>query len=152
PLLIVGAAWALDAAVSSRRSALLPVAGLLTGLAFQAHPSVLALLPGMALFVLVRGRRLIRRPELYVGSVLFVLACANILIYTSQNGFRTVRSVNQEYPGQVFGPATYVENLPAAIRGLMLLVASAVDSVRNPPLTDPFVLFAVATGLVALVY
>ena len=127
PLLVVAAAWALDTAVSSRRPKLASAAGLLAGLAFQAHPSVLALLPGLAAFVLLRGRWLLRQPALYVGGALFVLACANILIYSTQDGFRTVRSVDREYPGHVFGPATYVEHLPAALRGVGLVVASAVD-------------------------
>ena len=138
PLLVAGAAWALDAAVLSRRPWLVAVAGLLTGLAFQAHPSVLALLPGLALFVALRGRWLFRRPELYLGGALFVLGCANILLYTSQNGFRTIRSVNQEYPGEVFGPATYLENVPAALRGLALVVSSVVNPPTVFPLTEPF--------------
>ena len=38
----------------------LALAGLCWGLAFQTHPSVLALLPGAALFLLWKGRPLLR--------------------------------------------------------------------------------------------
>ena len=60
PLLGIGAAWTLELAVSRGRPWLLLVAGLLAGLALQAHPSFVALLPGFAVFVLLRGRHLLR--------------------------------------------------------------------------------------------
>ena len=152
PLLLLGAAWALDAAVSSRRPRLVPLAGLLAGLALQAHPSVLALLPGLAVFVLARGRWLFRRPELYLGGTFFVLGCANVLVYNWQSGLGGMRSVSQQYAGQTFGPAAYLGDLGAPARGSALSLASAVDPLRVHALTEPFVLAAVGLCLVSLVY
>ncbi|MDP8924929.1 MAG: glycosyltransferase family 39 protein, partial [Chloroflexota bacterium] len=152
PLLLVGAVWALDAAVTSRRPRLVPLAGLLAGLALQAHPSVLALLPGLAVFVVLRGRWLFRRPELYLAGLLFLLGCANVLVYNVQSGLGGARSVNQQYAGQTFGPAAYFGDLPAAARGVALVLASAVDPLRVHALTEPFVLAAVGVCAVSLGY
>ena len=152
PLLLLGAAWALDAAVSSRRPWLVLPAGLLAGLALQAHPSVLALLPGLAVFVLLRGRWLFRRPELYLAGVLFLVGCANVLIYNWQSGLGGARSVTQQYAGQTFGPAAYLGDLGTPARGVALVLASAVDPLREHSLTEPFVLAVAGLCLVALVY
>lgn len=152
PLLLLGVAWALDVAVSSRRPRLVLPAGLLAGLALQAHPSVLALLPGLAVFVLLRGRWLFRRPELYLGGLLFLVGCANVLVYNWQSGLGTVRSVSQQYSGQTFGPAAYLGDLGAPIRGVALALASAVDPLREHALTEPFVVAVAGLCLASLVY
>ncbi len=151
PLLGLGAAWALDRALSQRRPWLLVVAGFLAGLALQAHPSFAALLPGFAIFVLFSARRLIRQPQTYLAGVAFVAAFSNVLLYNWQSGLGGVRSVNQQYPGEGLGGSVYVQNFWAPVHGLLLTLASAVDATRLPSITDPFVVFVGALSLLALV-
>ena len=99
PLLAIGAAWALDHAVSDRRPWYLLVTGLLGGLALQAHPSFVAVLPGLAVYAIWRGRRFFRGPQPYLAGLLFLVACSNVLIYNLQSGFGGLRSVRQAVPG-----------------------------------------------------
>ena len=63
PLLGIGAAWTLDLAVSRDRPWLLLVAGLMGGLALQAHPSFVTLLTEFALYAILRARPFVRRPQ-----------------------------------------------------------------------------------------
>ncbi len=140
PLLCLGAAWALDYAVSRRRPWYLLATGLLAGLALQAHPSVVVLLPGFAGFILLRGRHLLRQPQLYVAGLLFLAGFSNVLLYNWQSDLGGARSVSQEYPDEDLGTSAYVGNLAEPARGLLLTVASAVDPTRPPTILDPFVL------------
>src|SRR4051812_45799521 len=103
PMLCIGAAWALELTVSRRRPWLLLVTGPLAGLALQAHPSFVALLPGFAVFGLLHARQLLRKPQTYLAGLLFVAAFANVLLYNWQSGAGGVRSVSQEYPGEGLG-------------------------------------------------
>ena len=118
-MLGIGAAWTLELAVSRRRPWLMLVTGLLAGLALQAHPSFVALLPGFAAFVLLRGRHLLRRPQLYLAGLIFLAAFANVLLYNWQSGAGGARSVSQEYPGEGLGASVYVGNLEAPLRGIL---------------------------------
>jgi len=129
---------------------LLLVAGLLAGLAVQAHPSFVALLPGFAAFVLLRGRQVFRRPQVYLAGLIFLAAFANVMLYNWQSGVGGVRSVSQEYPGEAFGASVYTENLDAPLRGLLLTISSSVDPVRLPSELEPFVLYVAVLSLVAL--
>ena len=151
PLLGVGAAWAFELAVSRGRPWLLLVAGLLSGLAVQAHPSFVALLPGFVVFGLLRGRHLFRRPQLYLAGALFLAAFANVMIYNWQSSIGGLRSVSQQYPGEELGAGVYVENLGAPLRGLLLTLSSSVDPTRVPSVAEPFVLFVAVLSLAALV-
>ena len=152
PLLGIGAAWTLELAVSRGRPWLLPVAGLLAGLALQAHPSFVALLPGFAVFVLLRGRRLLRRPQVYLAGLAFLAGFANVILYNWQSGVGGLRSVSQQYqdPGEGLGTDVYVENLGAPLRGLLLTLASSIDPTKLPSLFEPFVLFVAVLSLMGL--
>lgn len=152
PLFMVGVAWALDCAVSRRQPHATLLAGLLAGLALQAHPSVAALLPGLGVFVLLRGRHLLCRPDLYAAGLLFIAACANIVIYNWQSRFGAIRSISQEYPDKIIGPAAYLENLGAPLRGLALTLASAVDATREVSASEPSVLLAAGICLLGLIH
>jgi hypothetical protein len=136
--------------VSRGRPWLLLVAGLLAGLALQAHPSFVALLPGFAVFGLLRGRHLLRRTQLYLAGLVFLAAFANVTLYNWQSSVGGLRSVSQEYPGEGLGTDVYVENLGAPLRGLLLALSSSVDPTRLPSVFEPFVLFVGVLSLVAL--
>jgi 4-amino-4-deoxy-L-arabinose transferase-like glycosyltransferase len=150
PLLGIGAAWTLDLAVSRRRPWLLLLTGLLAGLALQAHPSFVALLPGFALCALLRARSLLRQPQLYLAGLLFLAACANVVIYNWQSSGGGARSVAQEYPGEGLGATVYFENLGAPLHGLVLTLASTVDPTTAPAVVDPFPLLVAGLSLAAL--
>ena len=150
PLLGIGAAWTLELAVSRGRPWLLLVAGLLAGLALQAHPSFVALLPGFAGFVLLRGRHLLRRPQLYLAGLVFLAGFANVMLYNWQSDIGGLRSVSQQYPGEGLGSDVYVENLRAPLHGLLLALSSSVDPTRLPSVFEPFTLFVAVLSLVAL--
>ena len=150
PLLGIGAAWALELAVSRGRPWLLLVAALLAGLALQAHPSFVALLPGFAIFGLLRGRHLLRQPQLYLAGLVFLAAFANVMLYNWQSGVGGLRSVSQQYPGEGLGMEVYVENFGAPLHGLLLALSSSVDPTRAPSVFEPFVVFVAILSLVAL--
>jgi 4-amino-4-deoxy-L-arabinose transferase-like glycosyltransferase len=151
PLLAVGAAWTLDRAVSQRRPWYLLATGLLAGLALQAHPAFVVLLPAFAAFILLRGRHLFRQPALYLAGLLFLLGCSNVLLYNWQSNLGGARSVSQEYPDEALGSSAYVANLAAPTRGLLLTLGSAIDPSREQTLASPFVLGVAGLSIVALV-
>ena len=150
PLFGIGAAWTLELAVSRGRPWLLLVAGLLAGLALQAHPSFVALLPGFALVGLLRGWHLLRRPQLYLAGAVFLAAFTNVMLYNWQSSVGGLRSVSQQYPGEGLGTDVYVANLGAPLHGLLLALSSSVDPTRLPSVFEPFVLFVGVLSLVAL--
>jgi 4-amino-4-deoxy-L-arabinose transferase-like glycosyltransferase len=151
PLLGIGAAWALNHAVARRQAWYLPIAGLLAGLALQAHPSFVVLLPGFAGFVLLRGRHLLRRPQLYLAGLLFLAGISNVLLYNWQSSMGGARSVSQEYPDAAVGASVYVANLAEPTRGFLLTAASSVDPTHPPTILDPFVLGVAGLSLLALI-
>ena len=152
PLLITGAAWALDQALTRRRPRWLLAAGLLTGLALQAHPSVLTMVPGLGLFAVLRGVRLLRRPEPYLALALCLLGSANVLVYNWASGVGGLRSVTQQYPGEAVGLAGYLGNAAEPWVGFVLALASAVDPRQAPSVFHPFVLLVAAVAAIGLVY
>jgi hypothetical protein len=152
PLLCVGAAWALDRAMARRQPRYLLATGLLAGLALQAHPSFVALVPGLAVLAALRGRAWVRRPHPYLAALVFIAACANVLVYNWRSGAGGVRSVSHEYPGRAPSASGYLENLAAPPHGLALTLASAIDPTRAPTVVEPFVLFVAGLSLLALPY
>jgi 4-amino-4-deoxy-L-arabinose transferase-like glycosyltransferase len=152
PLLCVGAAWALDRAISHRQPWYLLVTGLLAGLALQAHPSFVVLVPGLLLFGLTRGGHLLRRPQVYLAGVLFIVGFGNVLVYNWQSSVGGLRSVSQEYPGGGLGVGVYLQNFLAPWRGLSLTLASTVDPTLPQTILDPFVLFVTGLSAIALLY
>jgi hypothetical protein len=152
PLLGLGAAWALDHAIRRQKPWYLPVTGLLAGLALQAHPSFLAVLPGMALYLLWRGWRFLRSPQLYLAGLLFLAACSNVLIYNLESGAGGIRSVDEQYPDKELGKLVYANTLLAPWRGLLLTLASSVDPTHSPTVFAPFVLFVGVVAAASLAY
>ncbi|MCC7369540.1 MAG: glycosyltransferase family 39 protein [Chloroflexi bacterium] len=152
PLLGLGAAWALDHAVRHQKPWFLLVTGLLAGLALQAHPSFAAVIPGLAVYLLWRGWRFLKGPQIYLAGLLFVAAFSNVLIYNIQSGIGGVRSVNAQYPDKELGSLAYLDTMFAPWRGLLLTLSSAIDPTREASALTPFVLFVGALTATALAY
>jgi hypothetical protein len=152
PLLVVAAVWALDTAVSSRRPALIAAAEWLIGLAFQAHPSVVALLP-RAGDVRRDSTPLAPSPPRALRLRSTVRAGQrehSDLLRTERLLAGAERQPGVPRPG--LRAIDYFRHAPAAARGIVLAVASAVDLVREPTLDNSFVLFAATVCFAALVY
>lgn len=147
PPLFVAGAWAVEKSVASNRSGPLVLAALLFGMAFQAHPAVAAMLPGIAVFALLRNWRLLLRPRSYLAVPSFALGCFNVLLYNYQSGSGTSGSVEREYPNRVFGPTVYFQQLAAPLDGLIRALGSAFEPLWPP---TPMHVFALAVGLICL--
>lgn len=152
PLLGMGAAWALEHAISNRKPWFLLLTGLLAGLALQAHPSFVAVIPGLAVYLLWRGWRFLKGPQIYLAGLVFVAAFSNVLIYNLQSGIGGVRSVNEQYPDKELGSLAYLDTMLAPWRGLLLTLSSTVDPTREPSVLSPFVLFVGVLTLAGLAY
>ena len=152
PLLGIGAAWALEHVIANRKPWFLLLTGLLSGLALQAHPSFAAVLPGLAVYLLWRGWRFLRGPQIYLAGLVFIAAFSNVLIYNIQSDVGGIRSVNEQYPDKELGTLAYLDTALAPWRGLFLTLSSSVDPTREPSLLSPFVLFVGGLTLVALAY
>lgn len=152
PLLGPGAVWALDHAISRNRPWFLLVTGLLAGLALQAHPSFVAVLPGLGLYLLWRGWRFLKSPQLYVAGLLFLVAFSNVLIYNLESGFGGVRSVDEQYPDKELGTLSYADAMLAPWRGLLLTLSSTIDPTRETTVLSPFPIFVGVVAAVSLAY
>jgi 4-amino-4-deoxy-L-arabinose transferase-like glycosyltransferase len=146
PLFTTLGVWTLHSAASpgnSRRATALVFSGLFWGLALQSHPSVLALLPGAAIFMLLRDRPLLWTRWALMAAGLFVLVNLNLVVYNLATGFDSVSYGAQktaEYARQQeLTPLVYVERLALLFLGLLQHLGGAVDLRRTPTesLLDP---------------
>jgi 4-amino-4-deoxy-L-arabinose transferase-like glycosyltransferase len=150
PLLTTAALWLLWLALEPRpkdglsnsgpparlRPALLVPAGLLIGLALQTHLSVVALLPGLALYALWRGGRLLKTRWPYLAVLAVLLGYLNMIVYNLLNdfwSFRHARSLQEGYTG---GRSTdlgyYLSNLASLAQSLSRLLSGTIDSPDSP--------------------
>ena len=146
PLLTTLAFWAL------LRSRTLPLAGLLLGLALQTHPLVAALLPGIALGVVIRDWRILRTPWPWLAVGAFLLGYANMLAYNAETGFDSLRSaqrIQTEYGSDQQAASGYAPTAGAMLLLLGRILGGAVDQRDSVAayLADPSVVFV--TGLAA---
>ena len=140
PLFVTLGVWALVGAVhrgdDATRAARLMLAGVSWGLAFQTHPTVLALLPGAVAFVVMRRRSLLTSRWLYVAALAFVLVNLNLLVYNLTTGFESVsRGIEQadEYAeGEALTGWLYLERLGLLLLGLFQSLGGAVDLEASP--------------------
>lgn len=152
PLFVTLGVWALVGAV--RRSETVSVsvsvsatrlvlAGVCWGLAFQTHPTVLALVPGALAYVVMRRRSLLTSRWFYVAALAFVLVNLNLLVYNATTGFESVsRGVEQAGEYAESEPLTarlYLERLGLLLLGLFQSLGGAVDLETGPAelLLDP---------------
>jgi 4-amino-4-deoxy-L-arabinose transferase-like glycosyltransferase len=116
------------------------LAGLCWGLAFQTHPSVIALLPGVAAYVLWRGWPLSRTRWPYLALGLFLLANLNLLIFNLGTGLGSVseaigkvgayqESISDRFEegSDAQGVGGYLLRLGWLLTGLTLTLGGAVD-------------------------
>lgn len=146
PLFATIGSWALvgmigrDGRVSPGRAIL---AGLAWGLAFQSHPTVLALLPGAALYVILCRRRLLTSRWLYVAGLVYLLVNLNLLVYNVRSGFDSIdQGIDQsgEYAeGEPLSGRLYMQRAGLLLLGLFQSLGGAVDLDASPAelLLDP---------------
>jgi 4-amino-4-deoxy-L-arabinose transferase-like glycosyltransferase len=89
PLFSTAGVWLLHRAVLERSGPYLAGSGLAFGLAFQTHPSALAIWPGLAVYFLWKGRPLIGR-WLILATLGALLAVANIIFFNATTGLTGV--------------------------------------------------------------
>lgn len=148
PLLTTLAFWAVLR--SDRGGFFLPLAGLLLGLALQTHPLVVALLPGVALAVLLRDWRIVRTPAPWLAALLFLVGYVNVLVYNAEQGFESLRSAQRmqaEYAQDDQAAAGYLPTAASMFLLLARILGGAVDHRETAMayLLDPGVL--VVSGL-----
>lgn len=111
------------------------LAGLFWGLAFQTHLSVLALLPGMAVFLVWRRRALLRTRWPYLAAGLFALTNLNLLIYNLATGFDSVSTAVDKAANYSRGvettPESYLDRLGLLGLGLFQALGGAVEYREN---------------------
>jgi hypothetical protein len=88
----------------------LAACGLFWGLAVQTHPSVLALLPGAAIFLLWKNPSLFKSRWLFAAGGLFVLSNLNLIAYNLMTGFRSL-----SFAGEIAASYAPQERLTAAM-------------------------------------
>jgi 4-amino-4-deoxy-L-arabinose transferase-like glycosyltransferase len=136
----------------------LPVAGLLLGLALQTHPLVAAMLPGVALAVVVRDWRIFKTPWPWLAVLTFLIGYANVLVYNAEHGFESIRSaqrIQAEYAQDQQAATGYLATSGAVLLLLVRILGGAVDQRESISayLADPgslIVSVMVVAGLVIL--
>jgi 4-amino-4-deoxy-L-arabinose transferase-like glycosyltransferase len=151
PLLTTLAFWAL-----LRTPPLLPVAGLLLGLALQTHPLVVALLPGIALAVLLRDWRILRSPWPWLAVLAFLVGYANMVVYNAETGFDSLRSaqrIQTEYGTDQQAASGYAATAGSMLLLLARILGGAVDQRESTAayLADPAVVFVGALAVAGIV-
>ena len=133
PLFTTLGTWTIYAGVrgtAARPHMALLLSGLFWGLAFQTHPSAIALIAGSAVFLLYQGRTLMRTRWPYLAAGLFVLVNLNLLIYNLASGFSSLaygsrviaaygKEIAVQYSGeQGLSAQLYFERLGRLLLGL----------------------------------
>lgn len=160
PLFVTVAVLTLLPAATHGSGVALALGGLLFGLALQTHPSVMTLLPGLALGLLWRRPRLVFSRWLLLAGALFLLGYSNVIAYNltpevragqedqyRRTAYRLLpawRSTGESTLGRLLhqqqsyaedqGGASYLESLGALLLNLPRVAASLVDS--RPRWTD----------------
>ncbi|MFN8524981.1 MAG: glycosyltransferase family 39 protein [Chloroflexota bacterium] len=110
-------------------------AGLLLGLGVHTHPTVLALVPGIAVWAVLRGRGCLRRGSTWLGVAAFLAANAPAIAFNLATGFQSfaeAQTVGTAYAG---GRATdmprYVQNLGLLLTSVPLLLGGGIGDRRG---------------------
>jgi 4-amino-4-deoxy-L-arabinose transferase-like glycosyltransferase len=155
PLLTTLAFWALLRTTGGGRGVGLPLAGLLLGLALQTHPLVVALLPGIALAVVLRDWRVLRSAWPWLAVVAFLVGYANMLVYNAETGFdslRTAQRMQTEYGTDQQATSGYAATAGSMLLLLARIVGGAVDQRDSTAayLADPAVVFVGALAVAGI--
>jgi glycosyltransferase AglD len=134
----------------------LPLSGLLWGLALQTHPAVATLLPGAAVYVLWRGRRLLAGPWPYLAVLAFLLGYGNMIVHNLTSGpesLITAQRIQQDYATDQDAAGSYPAALGAELLLLGRLLGSVVDNRATPWefVLDLPLLLGVGLGLAGLI-
>jgi 4-amino-4-deoxy-L-arabinose transferase-like glycosyltransferase len=153
PFLTTLAFWALLS--SSSTGFLLPLAGLLLGLALQTHPLVVALLPGIALAMVLRDWRILRTPWPWLAVAGFLLGYANMLAFNVETGFESLRSaqrIQAEYGADQQAASGFAATAWAMLLLLGRIVGGAVDQRESVAayLADPSVILVSGLALAGI--
>lgn len=149
PLFTTMALALLVRAVRRDEPSLLPAAGLLSGIALQTHPSVVALLPGTLAWLVWQGKHvLLSRRWVFLAVLLGGLGCANLLMYNVVTGFDSVHQALDKadaYDAQQGGQTGYAGALWLEGLGLARLLAGAIGTRRGDevPLSPEILAWAV---------
>jgi 4-amino-4-deoxy-L-arabinose transferase-like glycosyltransferase len=95
PLFVTTGLWLLHRAVTGGSGPMLVASGVAFGLALQTHATMLAIMPGVALYILWQGRSLIGRWLIMAGAGA-VLVLANLLVFNVMSGFSGVARAGQK--------------------------------------------------------
>ena len=106
-----------ERALGARDGRWLVPGGALFGLALQTHPSVLAIVPGVALTLWWRGRSLLTSQWALLGGIALLIGCANLLIQIPRTEFSVgqfARDTAALHDGQYPGGAAYLDAVGSA--------------------------------------
>jgi 4-amino-4-deoxy-L-arabinose transferase-like glycosyltransferase len=158
PLFIVVGLWLLARALHRDRAPLLVAVGLVLGLAVQTHTSAIALLPGAAVYVLIRRRSWLRTPWPYLAVVAFLVVNANLIAFAMLSRGESLAEAQSHVRSYARSGATgldlYQENLGKLGLAFGRMLAGAVD-VRDTSadyLADPSFWSYAALLLIGLVW
>jgi 4-amino-4-deoxy-L-arabinose transferase-like glycosyltransferase len=135
----------------------LVLAGLAFGLAFQTHPSVAALLPGVVAFVLWRRPRWLMTPWPYLGAGAFLVAQLPTVLFIGQHGLAAwldaIREKQAMYERDgALGPSEIVQRLGQELHTFGMALGGLLND-RDTPLPPPWhpsIVLAVALAILAL--
>jgi hypothetical protein len=151
PLFMTAALWLLTRALGRDRPWLLVPAGLAVGLGVQTHPSAAALLPGLALGVLLSpvARGWLRTPWPWLGAAAAAAAYANVLWYNLTTGGRSLAAAQER--DYAVHPATSLAEFLTNLSALALQLARNAGSSFAPGVPEPsFPLTLTMVGVFAL--
>jgi hypothetical protein len=132
--------------------------GFTFGLALQTHPSVLALWPGLAAAMLLRGRALlVERGGRWtmLAGLAAVVAVSNLLVFNVTNDFASIKRAAQASDNYVnegeAGGRSWPERMATLLRSTALAVGSQVGEEVEPwRVTAPLVLVMVTLVVLGL--
>lgn len=131
PLFVALGLWLLARALRRDLAGLLVAVGLALGLAVQTHTSAVALLPGAAVYVLVRRRPWLRTPWPYLAVVAFLAVNANLIAFAALSGSESLAEAQSHVRSYArsgaAGPDLYRENLGKLGLAFGRMLAGAVD-------------------------
>jgi 4-amino-4-deoxy-L-arabinose transferase-like glycosyltransferase len=158
PLAATFGLWFLARALHRDRARLLVAVGLALGLAVQTHTSAVALLPGAAVYVLIRRRPWLRTPWPYLAAVAFLVVNANLIAFATLSRGESLAEAQSHVRSYArsgtAGLDLYRENLGKLGLAFGRMVAGAVD-VRDSGasyLADPSFWIYAAVLLIGLAW
>jgi 4-amino-4-deoxy-L-arabinose transferase-like glycosyltransferase len=157
PLFTTLTVWLVWLGVDGARPRLLPLAGLLGGLALQTHPLVATLLPGAAFYLVWRRPGLLRTAWPYLALVGLALGYANVVAFNFQSNFESLTAatrLRREYAADQDAAATYPLALASELLLLGRVLGGAVDTREAVTafVLDPLVLLGSCLALGAIVW